>query len=64
MSKNIKPTSNIDMITSVCEAGISEMPIQSDINKCRLSQLDKLDKLYINYAWTRLLQISKYDFIE
>ena len=50
MSKNIKPTSNIDMITSVCEAGISEMPIQSDINKCRLSQLEKLDKLYINYA--------------
>ena len=43
---------------------ISAMLIQSDINKWRLSQLSKLYKLYINYVSTRLLQISKIDFIE
>ena len=39
------------------------MLLQSDINKYILSQLSKLDKLYINYASTRLLQRYKNDFI-
>ena len=30
----------------------------------RLSKFSKIDKLYINYAPTRVLQISKIDFIE
>ena len=40
------------------------MLLQSDINKWRLLQLAKLDKLYINSAPTKLLQISKNYFIE
>ena len=40
------------------------MLLQSYLNKRRLSQLAKLDKLYINYASTRILQISKINFIE
>ena len=39
------------------------MLLQSDLNKWRISQLAKPDKLYINYASTRLLQGSKNDFI-
>ena len=40
------------------------MLLQSDLNKWRLSQFAKLNKLYINSASTRLLQISKNDFIK
>ena len=40
------------------------MLLQSDLNKWRLSKLEKLDKLYINYSSTRILQRSKIDFIE
>ena len=40
------------------------MIIQSDLNKWRLLQLVKLDKLYNNSASTRLLQISKIYFID
>ena len=40
------------------------MLLQSDLNKRRISQLAKLDELYINSASTRLLQISKNSFIE
>ena len=40
------------------------MLLQSDINKWRLSQFFKLDKLYINSALTRLLKISKIGLIE
>ena len=40
------------------------MLLQLDLNKWRLSQLAKLDKLYINYSSTRLLQRSKDYFIE
>ena len=40
------------------------MLLQSDLNKWRISQLAKIDKLYINYASTRLLEISKNDCIE
>ena len=40
------------------------MLLQSDLNKWRLSQLDRLDGLYINSASTRILQMSKNNFIE
>ena len=40
------------------------MLLQSDLNKWRLSRLTKFDKLYMNYASTRLLQKSKHDSIE
>ena len=40
------------------------MLLQLDLNKWRISQLSKLDKLYINYVSTRLLERSKNDFIE
>ena len=40
------------------------MLLRSDINKVRLSQFSKLDQFYINYASTRILKISKNDFIE
>ena len=43
---------------------ISAMLLQSYINKWRISQLTKLDYLYITYALTRLLEISKNDFVE
>ena len=55
--------SNINNIICVCETCISAMLLQSDINKWRLSKLYKLDKFYIIYALTRLLQISKIDLI-
>ena len=38
--------------------------LQSDINKYRLSQLAKLDKLCINYVSTRLFQRSTHDLVE
>ena len=37
--------------------------LQLDINKGRVSKLDKLDSLYINYVSTALLQISNNDLI-
>ena len=40
------------------------MFLQSDLNKWRISQLAKLDNLYIISASTRLLQISKNYFIQ
>ena len=40
------------------------MLLQSYLNKCRLSQFSKVDKTYINYASTKLLQISKINLIE
>ena len=43
---------------------ISAMLLQSDINKERLPQLAKLDKLYIDSESTELLQRSKIYFIE
>ena len=62
--KYIKTTSNRNKITCGCETCISAMLLQLDLNKWRLSQLTKLDKLYINSASTRLLQISNNYFIE
>ena len=50
--------------TCECKTCISAMLLQSDLNKWRISQLAKLDKLYINYASTRILQKCKNDFIE
>ena len=40
------------------------MLLQSDLNKLRLSHLAKIDKSYINFASTRLLQRSNIDLIE
>ena len=40
------------------------MLIQLDINKCSLSQLTKLYKLYINSVSTKILRISKIDFVK
>ena len=59
-----KPRINRNNITCGCETCISSMLLQSDINKWRISQLAKLDKLYSNPASTRLLEISKNCFIE
>ena len=40
------------------------MLLQSDLNKWKISQVDKLDKLYINSASTKLLKRSKNYFIQ
>ena len=55
----IKLMNNMNCITCGLEACISAMLLQSDLNKCRLSQLVKHDKLYINYASTKILNIQK-----
>ena len=62
--KNIKPTSNRNNITCVFKTCLSAMLLQPYLNKLRISQLSKLDKLCINYASTRLSKRSKNDFIE
>ena len=59
--KYVKPMRNRNNITYVCVTCIIAMLLQSDINKWRLSQSAKLDKLYINSAWTILPQGSKHD---
>ena len=64
MPKYIKPMTSRDKITCGCKTCISAMLLKSDLNSWRISQLAKLDKLYINSTSTRLLQISKNDFIE
>ena len=56
--------SNRNNITRGYETCMSAMLLQSDLNKWRLSQLAKLDKLYINSASTRVLQRYRHDFIE
>ena len=63
-SRNIKPMSNINKITCVCKTCISNILLQSDLNKLRLSQFAKIDELYINSASTRNLEIPKNYFIE
>ena len=40
------------------------MLLQSDLNKWSYHNFQKLDKLYINSASTRLSQRYKHDFIE
>ena len=64
MPEFIKPKNNRNIITCGCKTCVSVMLLQSDINKWRISQVDKLDKLYINSASTRLLQRSNNDFIQ
>ena len=64
MPKYINPMRNRNNITCVWETCISAMLLQSDLNKCRISQLVKLDKLYINPALTILLERSKNSFLE
>ena len=59
--KHIKPMSTINKITCGLETCTSTMLLKNDLNKWRLTQLSKLDKLYINDASTRLLQISNKD---
>ena len=55
MPKYIKPMSNRNKITCGCKTCISAMLLQSDLNKWRISQLAKLNRLYMNSASTRLL---------
>ena len=50
MPKYIKPMRNINNITCVWETCISAMLIQLYLKKEMLSQLSKLDKLYIHFA--------------
>ena len=64
MPKYIELMSNINIIICVCETCISAMLLQSDFNKWSLSQLAKLDKLYIHSTSTRVLQRYKHDLIE
>ena len=61
--KYLKLTRNRNKITCGCKTCIISVLLQSDLNKGRISKLSKLDKLYINSASTRLLEISKNDFI-
>ena len=55
---------NKNDITCECKTRIIAMLLQSDLNKWRLSQWSKLDKLYNNYAPTKILQISNIYLIE
>ena len=56
--------SNRNSITCGSETCISAMLIQLDLNKCWLTLLEKIDKLYINTTSTRILQRYKKDYIE
>ena len=58
MPKHVKPMREK---RSICgyETCISAILFQYDLNKWRLTQLEKLDKLYIHEASTRLLKILK-----
>ena len=60
----IKPMSNRYKIAYGWKTCISAILLQLDINKWRISKLEKLDNLYINYASTKFLHISNNDFIE
>ena len=55
MKKFIKPMINRYKIICGFETCIIAMLLQSDLNKWRIPQLAKLDKLYINSASNRLL---------
>ena len=56
-----KIMSNINNLTCVCENCTSAMLLQYYLNKFRSTQLAKLDRLHINAASTRHLQIYKID---
>ena len=64
MPKCIEPMSNKNNITCGCKTCIISLLLQLDINKWRISQISKLDQLYINYTSTRLIETSKNDLIE
>ena len=64
MEKYIKPMSNRNKITCGFKTCISDMLLQSDINKWRISQWSKLYKLYINSTSTNILERSNNDCIE
>ena len=64
MPKYIKTMSKRNKITCVYNTCIIAMLLQLDLNKWRISQLAKLDKLYNNSASTRDLERSKNYFIE
>ena len=64
IKKYIKPMISRNNITCECETCIMAMLLQSDINKWRISQLWKLDKLYINSGTTRILERSNNYFIQ
>ena len=64
MPEYLKPMININKIKCGCKTYISAMSLQSDINIWRISELVKVDKLYIVYASTLLLQISNSDIIQ
>ena len=60
----IKPMSIRNKITCGCKTFISAILLKSDLNRWRISQLYKPDKLYNNSSSTQLSQIPKNDFIE
>ena len=62
--KYIKPMRKRNSITCECNTCINAILLPSYINKWILSQLEKLDKLYINSVSTRLLQRSKIYLIQ
>ena len=64
MEKYIKPMSNRNKITCGFKTCISDMLLQSYLNKWRISQWSKLNKLYINSTSTRISERSNNDCIE
>ena len=50
---------NRNIIRCVCETCISDMSLQSVLNKWPLTQLKFFEELYDNAASNRLLKISK-----
>ena len=56
MPKYIKTTSNKNKISCGYKTCIRAILLPSDLNKWMSSQLAKIDKLYTNYASTRLLK--------
>ena len=64
MPKYIRPKSYINNITCGNKTCISAMLLQSHLNKCRLLQLTKLDKLCLSSTSTRTSKISNIYFVE
>ena len=62
MQKHMNSTRNRNKISCGCETCISAMLLQYDLNKWRLTQLEKSKKLYIIVASTRILQIPKKNY--
>ena len=62
MPKYIQPMRNRNNITCGSRTCISAMLLHSDLNKWRLSQLTKIDKLCINYASTIYFSMIKDQF--